>query len=105
VVAGTVASISGNSISINTSSNTSYTIDASSAAIVKNNASSTVSSIAVGDYVVVQGAVNGTSVTASSVIDQPASSAPGNSGNAPGHLKGMGFLGSIGSFFKHLFGF
>jgi len=54
---------------------------------------------------VVQGTVNGTSITASSVIDQgsaPASAASGEN-NAP--KPRMGFLGSIGNFFSHLFGF
>ena len=108
VVAGTVASVSGTSISITTSSNTSYTVDASSATVSKGGSTSTVSAISVGDYLVVQGAINGTSVTAATVIDQPATAAnpSGNKPSVGGHTQGgMGFFGSIGGFFKHLFGF
>ncbi|MDE1966929.1 MAG: hypothetical protein KGI45_02535 [Patescibacteria group bacterium] len=102
IVAGTVQSISGSTITITTSSDTSYTIDASSAAVAKGGATSTISSISTGDYIVVQGAVNGSNVTASSVIDQSASlGGPGMNGNAP-H---QGFFQAIGNFFRHLFGF
>jgi len=93
VVAGTVSVVNGASLTITTSSNVTYSINAASATVNKKGVVSTVSSIAVGDYVVVQGTVNGTSVTASSVIDQPAPSAK------------SGFFGGIGNFFKHLFGF
>ena len=43
------------------------------ATVVKDNATSSISAIASGDNVIVQGTVNGTAVTASSVIDQGAS--------------------------------
>ncbi|MDE1874589.1 MAG: hypothetical protein KGI79_00095 [Patescibacteria group bacterium] len=110
VVAGTVSSVSGNVITITTGSNTSYSVDASSATIVKGNSSSSVSSISTGDFVVVQGAISGTNVTASSVIDhaaQPANAENGTStpNGAPEHKGGLGFFGAIGGFFRHLFGF
>jgi len=88
--------------------NISYSVNAASTTISKNGALATISSIAVGDYIVVQGTVNGSSVTASSIIDQvnttPSSNGNGNNGNgkAIGH---MNFFGSIGNFFKNLFGF
>ena len=97
VIAGTVSVISGTTFSVTNNGSATYSVDASSATVVKGNATSSVSSIAVGDHVVVQGAVSGTSVTASSVID---SGTAGTSGHGVG-----GFLGSIGSFFQHLFGF
>lgn len=104
VVGGTISAISGNSVTITNKSNVTYTIDAASATIEKGNATSSISSLAVGDNVVVQGTVNGSSVTASSIIDSGA--AQGSSGNAGGP-KGFfgGFLGGIGSFFHNLFGF
>jgi hypothetical protein len=109
VVAGTVSTVSGTSVVITTLSNTSYTVDVSSTTVNKNGTPGTASSIAVGDYVVVQGTVNGSSVTASSVIDSqtpPAnSSAPDNNLSKPAGGYGMGFFGSIGGFFKKLFGF
>lgn len=107
VVAGTVSAVTGNSITITTSSNTSYTIDATSAAVTKGNASSTVSAVAVGDYVVAQGTVNGNSVTASTILDQQARPASATNGNGPksGPAMGGGVFGMIGSFFKKIFGF
>ncbi len=110
VVAGTVATVNGNSLTITTSSNVTYTIDATNATVAKGNVASTISGITVGDYVVVQGTVAGQAVVASSVIDQPAHPITGNgSGNTPGNGEsrgqGGGVFGSIGQFFKHLFGF
>jgi hypothetical protein len=97
IIAGTVSTLSGTTFSVTNNGSATYSVDASSATVVKGNATSTVSNIAVGDHVVVQGAVNGTSVTASSVIDSGAATTGG---------RGLGgFLGSIGSFFQHLFGF
>ena len=106
VVAGTVSSVNGNSIAITTSSNTSYTIDASSALVKKDNATSTASAIASGDYVIVQGQVNGSAVTASTVLDQQPKSASGASAMNGSHpAMGGGIFGAIGSFFKKIFGF
>ena len=99
VVAGTVSSVNGSTIAITTSSGTSYTIDATSAMVTKGNATSTVASVSTGDYVVVQGTVNGSSVTASSVIDGKAQA------NASGQPGRGGIIDAIGQFFKHLFGF
>ncbi len=104
VVAGKVSSVNGSTFVIANSSNVSYTIDATSAKIQKaGNASSTISNIAVGDNVIVQGTVNGTSVLAASVIDRTNANA-NTKANNNGHAR-MNFFGSIGSFFKHLFGF
>ncbi len=99
IVGGTVTAVSGNTITITNKSNISYTIDATSATFIKNGANATLSSIAVGDSVVAQGAVNGTTVTAASVTDQ----GKAETGKPAGESKG--FLGSIASFFGHLFGF
>jgi Domain of unknown function (DUF5666) len=107
VVMGNVTSISGNTINITNKSNVAYVIDASNAKITLENKASTVSAIAVGDTVLVQGTVNGTSVVASSVIDYKLvtnvnNNSNGNSNNGNAH---QGFMGRIGSFFAHLFGF
>jgi Domain of unknown function (DUF5666) len=106
VVGGSVTAISGSTLTITNQAGATYTIDASSAAVSDKGATSTVSSIAVGDNVVVQGSVNGSSVTASSIIDQGAQK--GGSGTMM-HT-GMGaiggnIIGAIGGFFKHIFGF
>lgn len=106
VVAGTVSSVNGNSFSITTGSNTSYTIDATNATVKKASATSTVSAVASGDYVIVQGQVNGSSVTASTVLDNGQRPAPGSSqANTPKPGNGGGFMGAIGNFFKRIFGF
>jgi hypothetical protein len=103
VIGGTVSAISGSTLTVTNKSNVTYSVDASNATIEKKNAASTLSTVAVGDSVVVQGAVNGTSVTASSVMDGGVPSAQGTSTPHPGGMQG--FLGGIGSFFHSLFGF
>lgn len=69
VVAGTVSAVSGSMVTITTSSNTTFSIDASNAKITKSGSASSVSAIAVGDYLVVQGSVNGSSVTAATITN------------------------------------
>jgi len=105
VIAGSVASMSGSSLTITNASNVTYTVDASNAAIVKGRATSTIASIAVGDNVVVQGVVNGTAITASSIIDQGAGHQGGAQPNAPATGFHLNVFSSIGNFFKHMFGF
>jgi hypothetical protein len=104
VVAGTIASISGNSVILSTKTNLSYTIDVTSAKVLKMGAASSVATLTTGDFVVVQGAINGTAVVATTVMDQGAAKQPPANGNSQGP-KGAGFMGGIGNFFKHLFGF
>lgn len=110
VIAGNVVTISGNTLTITNKSNVTYTVDATNAKIQKGNAISSVSNIATGDSVMVQGTVNGNSVTASSVIDQgqaPSANAQttGNNGSDNAAKPHPGFFGGIGQFFAHLFGF
>jgi uncharacterized protein DUF5666 len=105
VIGGGVTAISGTTLTVTNKSNVTYSVDASAATVIKGNATSSVSSIAVGDNVVVQGTVNGTAVTASSVMDQGAAPASGNSGSSgPKGFMG-GVIGGITGFFQHLFGF
>ena len=109
VVGGSVTAVNGSTITVATAQgNISYSIDASSATVNKGNATSSVSAIAVGDRVVVQGTVSGTSVTAASVIDSGAAAsagtpADGQSGGPKGPMGG--FFGAIGGLFQRLFGF
>jgi hypothetical protein len=107
VVGGSVTAISGSTLTVTNTSNVTYTVDATNAKIEKGNAVSSLSSVAVNDNVVVQGTVNGNSVTATSVIDQgSASASSGASGGHQGMGGGMGgFFGAIGGFFHNLFGF
>lgn len=107
VVGGNVTAISGTTLTVTNASNVTYAIDVSGATIVKNGVASTVSSVAIGDSVVVQGTVNGTSVAASSVIDQGVKNqnASSSSEGGKGGGFGSGIFGAIGGFFAHLFGF
>jgi hypothetical protein len=104
VIGGSVSAINGSTLTVTNKSNVTYTVDASAATVIKSDATSSIANIATGDRVVVQGAVNGTAVTASSVIDQGA--APASTGTPAAHSGIMGgFLGGITGFFQHLFGF
>jgi len=106
VVGGNVTTISGNSVTIVNSSNVTYIIDVTTAKVMKKGVTTaTLSNITVGDSVIVQGTVNGTSVTAVSVLDQgtlPSSSDTTNTTKPAIHGD---FMRSVGGFFSHLFGF
>lgn len=66
---GTVASLSGNTLTVTGKNKNTYTVDGSNAVVIKNNATSTLSSIVVGDTVMVRGTFNGTSLIAVSIRD------------------------------------
>jgi hypothetical protein len=106
VIGGTITSISGTTFKITNKSNIAYTIDASGAKVKKGGVDSTISGIAVGDSVLIQGTINGTSITASSVIDQgTVKSAEASTSNTPAMSRGFmgGIFGAIGNFFHTLF--
>ena len=96
VIAGTISAITGATLTVTNKSNVTYSVDTTNAKITSGATASSLSNLKVGDAVVVQGTVNGTSIAASSVIDQAAAS------GQPAH---KGFFGGIGQFFSHLFGF
>lgn len=88
-VFGKVTAISGTTITVDrptlgreATSTTSFTIDASSATVVKDNATSSVSSIAVGDTILAQGTVTGSNVVATSIRDS-LMRAPNAAGKGP----------------------
>lgn len=73
---GVVSSVNGNTVVVDgktglgsKSATTTYSVDLSKAKIYKNNATTTVSSILVGDKVTVQGTVTGNSVVATVFLD------------------------------------
>lgn len=113
VVGGSVTNVSGTIITVTNASNVTYTIDAASTTIIKNGTSTTIGDIALGDNLIVQGTVNGNSVTASSIIDQGVRTSSTNASSSASHGNGGlgfggaigGFFGAIGGFFQHLFGF
>lgn len=100
VIAGTISAINGVVLSVNNKDNVSYTVDATNANVFQGNSTSTLASVKVGDTVVVQGTVNGNSVTASTVIDQAAQANKAKANHPAG-----GIFQKIGGFFMHLFGF
>jgi hydrogenase maturation factor len=77
-------------------------VDVSGAKIVQGQDTITTSNLSPGDSVIVQGTVNGNSITASSLIDQAQPAEASNSSKNEVHRS---FLGGIGQFFMHLFGF
>lgn len=84
-VSGRVTAISGNSITLTSKSNILYTVDVSGAKIVKNrNTIITIADIKVGDTLMVQGTVTGTSVVATTVFDGKPLMGKKNMGNFPG---------------------
>lgn len=101
IIAGAILVISGSTLTVTNKSNVTYSVDTTNAKILVGQATSTISNLKVGDSVVVQGAVNGTSVTASTIIDQ---TRPANSNNSE-QTANAGFFGGIKQFFSHLFGF
>lgn len=102
VVGGTVSGVNGTTVTI-TNAGGSYAIDASKAAITKVGQAIALTQVQAGDAVLAQGAINGTNVAATSIIDQGPAPAQGNA-NASG--RGMGHLfAGIGGFLRHLFGF
>jgi hypothetical protein len=103
VIAGKVSAISGDTLTVTTTSNVTYSVDATNAKILEGQNTIAIGSIVVGNTVLVQGTVNGTSITASTVVDQsgPAASVTANMDKGQKY----GFFGGIGQFFMHLFGF
>lgn len=108
IVGGKVTALSGNSITIKNASNITYTVDATNAKIVKQGATSTISSILVGDNLMVQGPVSGSSITATFVRDQGVDQNNNLTENKDGKENkkvGAGFWGGFRGFFKNIFGF
>lgn len=107
IIAGTVSTISGNTITITNKGNITYTIDTTNAKIQTNGTTpSTVSNISVNDNVIVQGTINGTNVTASLIIDQkPKTDSRSTNSDDQNKPKAKGFFGGIGNWFRGLFGF
>lgn len=107
VIAGNVSAISSTTLTVTTKSNITYTVNAASTTVVTNGTSSAFANIATGDSVIIQGTVNGTSVVASSIIDQKVKADADATGTVhvnEGFHFGA-FFGGIGNFFKHFFGF
>ena len=104
VIAGTITGISGTILTVTNKSNIVYTVDVSAAKIQNN----TLSDMTIGDSVVIQGAINGTSVTAYSIIivqDQGSTPNPSVRPNDNGNEARGNFFGGVSRFFQRFFGF
>ena len=102
VIGGTVSAVTGSTLTVAAKAGQTYSVDASGATIAKRGVTNAaLSNVSVGDAVVVQGTVSGTTVQASSVLDQ--GTLPGSGGGTPPHHRG--FFGAVGGFFTRMFGF
>ena len=101
IVVGTVSAINGSTLTVQNNAGATYSVDVSAAKIQKKGVTNaTISNIVIGDRVLIQGTVSGTSVTATTVIDQPV-----GTNNEGGKNRVRTAISSFGNFFKHLFGF
>ncbi len=109
VVAGNVTAISGSTITISNESNVTYTVDATNAKVMKGRDAGVIGDVAAGDHLVVQGTVNGSSISATTIFDQKVPTGNGDNSNGQGDKNGgqihPGFFGAIRGFFGKLFGF
>ena len=97
-ISGTIASVNGSILTVTGNNGTTYTVDASNATLVKKgSATSSISTINVGDNVQIEGNVSGTAITATAIFDNVAQNS--SSGSFPG------FIGVIRSFLSNLFHF
>ncbi len=93
-VGGTITAISGTTITITANGRHgtgSYTINASAASFMKNGAASTLSALTVGDKVMAEGTVTGTTVAATKVMSGMGPKGMGGRG----HGKGPGVMGKV----------
>lgn len=102
IIGGNITAINGTTLTVTNKSNVAYTIDASNAKVEKGGVITSLSNVAVGDTVIAQGTINGTLVTASSMIDQSKPASTSTNATSKFHF---GFLGGIINFFQHFFGF
>lgn len=103
VVAGKITVISGSAITITNVSNVTYSVDAANTKILKGKDTVALSDLKVGDSVIVQGVINGTSVTASTIINQAKVAEVKERGAGSKWM--MGVFGKMGNFFSKMFGF
>lgn len=88
-MAGTVTAVSGNTITVTGKNGTTYTVDAGSAAITKNM-TVTAADIKVGDTLMAQGTLTGTSVAATVIHDGVPPSGMSHMGMGFGHKEWKG---------------
>ena len=103
IIAGKVSAISGAILTITNNSNVAYSIDTTNAKITQGNTTISLANIIVGDTILAQGTINGTSVIATTVMDQTNHSTTNISTTTQNIRKGM--FGGLGQLFMRMFGF
>ena len=117
-IEGIVTAVNGNTLTVseiirereNGSSTKIYTVDASNALIIKQGASSTISSITLNDRVMINGTINGTNITAKVIHDgvgqknwnKEGEKHDNEIGNKTGKPESK-FLDKFKNFFKNIF--
>ena len=104
VVGGTVTAVGSSTITITNKSNATYTVTTSGAAVTRAGAPATLSQVVVGDRLLIQGSVNGSSITASTIMDMGTTPTNNNSSEKPRGFMGK-MMGGMSGMFQHLFGF
>ncbi len=97
VIIGTVTSINNSTIIIKDRNSTSFSIDATSAKILKKNGEILVSNIALGDYLMVQGKISSSSAVATVILDR------GIIATTSASKSTTNIFNKIGNFIKGLF--
>ncbi len=107
VVEGSVTSINGSILSVLNRNNLVYSVDASNAKVFKGNATSSLSNVVIGDRIIVQGSVNGQSISATLIFDRGIVATNTqdkiNNENKPTEKKGI--FKTMGGFFSKMFGY
>lgn len=106
VIAGIVSAINGTTLTITNKSNVVYTANISTAKVMTNNAVATTASVKIGDMVIIQGAVTGNSIVASTVIDNGVQKIANPSQQINQREEApRGLFAGLSGFFSRLFGF
>ena len=104
IVAGNVSTISGNTLTVNTGTDVTYTVDVTNAKFNQGQNVITLADVKTGDRVIVQGTVNGTTIIASNVMDQTRVNTNNQNSDNQNKPK-QGLFSRIGGLFSHMFGF
>ncbi len=91
-VGGEITAVNGSTLTVTGRDGTTYTVNAANATVMKEGAASTLTSLAVGEHVHVKGTLDGTTVTAESVM---AGMKMGKGGPGGRHGKGPGVMGTV----------
>ncbi len=91
-IGGEITAINGTTLTVS-GRGTTYTVNAGSATVMKDGATSALSALTVGEHVHVKGTLDGTNVTAESIFS--GMTGKGGPGRGRGHGKGPGVMGTV----------